>query len=131
MADDTHAAVTRRVEARARPAAGEDAPLAGRSDSNPVGAVAPDPGATPEVVAVGPGPLRGCRRSCGPPRRKVGRVERDAALALLPEAYADALQWRDDGAGPSLIAERLGIETEAVGPVMRIAESKLDALLRA
>jgi DNA-directed RNA polymerase specialized sigma24 family protein len=55
-------------------------------------------------------------------------VDRAEALQLLPEPYARALRLRDAGK-ESLISERLGIEPQAVGPLIRMAEEKLARLL--
>jgi len=43
----------------------------------------------------------------------------------LPEAYATALRLRDAGCTDEMIADRLGIEPEAVAPLLRIAVAKL------
>jgi DNA-directed RNA polymerase specialized sigma24 family protein len=43
----------------------------------------------------------------------------------LPDAYATALRLRDAGCSDDMIADRLGIEPEAVGPLLRIAMAKL------
>jgi DNA-directed RNA polymerase specialized sigma24 family protein len=43
----------------------------------------------------------------------------------LPEAYATALRLRDAGCTDEMIADRLGIEPEAVAPLLRIALAKL------
>lgn len=47
------------------------------------------------------------------------------ALDDLPEAYATALRLRDAGCTDEMIADRLGIEPEAVAPLLRIAMAKL------
>lgn len=54
---------------------------------------------------------------------------RTRALLRLPPKYALALRLRDAGAPEQLIADRLGIESEAVGPMMTVAEAKLAAIL--
>lgn len=54
------------------------------------------------------------------------RVE---ALRRLPEAYALALRLRDRGVTEEKIAERLGIDPTAVGPLLVLAEAKLRAML--
>jgi hypothetical protein len=56
-------------------------------------------------------------------------VNRDEALGLLPATYALALRLRDAGSSDVVIATRLGIEREAVGPLLRIARAKLGRLL--
>ena len=43
----------------------------------------------------------------------------------LPDAYATALRLRDAGCSDEMIADRLGIEPEAVAPLLRIAVAKL------
>jgi DNA-directed RNA polymerase specialized sigma24 family protein len=52
-------------------------------------------------------------------------VERDAALALLPQAYAVALRLRDDGLEASSIAEVLGVDADALPTLLEVAEAKL------
>lgn len=47
------------------------------------------------------------------------------ALDDLPEAYATALRLREAGCSDLMIAERLGIEPEAVEPLLRIGIAKL------
>ncbi|MQA02537.1 MAG: hypothetical protein GEV07_07375 [Streptosporangiales bacterium] len=54
---------------------------------------------------------------------------RAAAMQRLPVAHALALQLLDDEATNEQIAERLGIEPEAVRPLLAVAEAKLAALL--
>lgn len=56
-------------------------------------------------------------------------MERERAIETLPEPYAEALrlhEQRDDDEIP----KRLGIEPEAVGPLLRLAEAKLSAAMR-
>lgn len=48
-------------------------------------------------------------------------------LRRLPEPYAEALRLHDMGQDGA-IAERLGIEPEAVGPLIELAEAKLARL---
>ena len=57
------------------------------------------------------------------------RMDRTAAIAELPEAYAIALRLRDDDRNDQTIAARLDIEVEAVEPLLRLAAAKLDAIL--
>jgi len=57
-------------------------------------------------------------------------MDRSAAIAELPEAYATALRLRDENLNDDAIAARLGIESEAVAPLLRVAVAKLDAILR-
>jgi DNA-directed RNA polymerase specialized sigma24 family protein len=52
-----------------------------------------------------------------------------AAYAELPEPYAVALQLHDEGVSDEAIAARLGIEPEAVGPLLRLGAAKLARLL--
>jgi hypothetical protein len=51
------------------------------------------------------------------------------ALERLPATYADALRLREHGETDEAIAARLGIEPEAVAPLVRVAEAKLAALV--
>lgn len=55
-------------------------------------------------------------------------MDEDSALDSLPEAYATALRLRRQGLEEGAIAERLGLEPQAVGPLLRLAEAKLAAL---
>jgi DNA-directed RNA polymerase specialized sigma24 family protein len=52
-------------------------------------------------------------------------MDRAAAIAELPEAYATAVQLVDAGVNEEQIAEQIGIELEAVGPLLRVARAKL------
>jgi DNA-directed RNA polymerase specialized sigma24 family protein len=54
------------------------------------------------------------------------RVE---ALQRLPEPYALGLRLRDAGTPEETIADRLGVEPEAVGPLLALAEGKLATIL--
>lgn len=56
------------------------------------------------------------------------RMDRAAAIALLPDTYAHALRLHDAGQA-DLIPDRLGIAPEAVQPLLRLAEAKLIALV--
>lgn len=60
----------------------------------------------------------------------VASMDRTAALDLLPEAYATALRLRDEGQDDGAIARALGVEAEAVGPMLRLADAKLRGLLQ-
>jgi hypothetical protein len=51
------------------------------------------------------------------------------ALLRLPEAYALGLRLRDADTPVQEIADRLGIEPEALGPFLVVAEAKLEAIL--
>jgi len=55
-------------------------------------------------------------------------MDEESALARLPETYAAALRLRRQGLDESAIAEQLGLEPEAIGPLLRLAEAKLAAL---
>jgi DNA-directed RNA polymerase specialized sigma24 family protein len=52
-------------------------------------------------------------------------MDRTVAIAELPEAYATAVRLADDGVDEKAIAAELGIEVEAVGPLLRVAHAKL------
>jgi DNA-directed RNA polymerase specialized sigma24 family protein len=52
-----------------------------------------------------------------------------AAMNELPEVHAAALRMHRAGTGQTEIAETLGIEPEAVAPLLRVAEAKLASLL--
>ncbi|MER3452905.1 MAG: hypothetical protein C4321_02765 [Chloroflexota bacterium] len=56
-------------------------------------------------------------------------MERAEALSLLPAAYATALRLEQGGFGRDVIAQAVGVEVEAVDNLLRVARSKLDALL--
>jgi hypothetical protein len=56
---------------------------------------------------------------------------RTEALRRIPTAHSLALRLRDAGLGAELIAECLGIEPEALGPLLVVAEQKLAAALGA
>jgi len=55
--------------------------------------------------------------------------EKEGALARLPENYAAALRMRARGLSEQAIASELKLEREAIGPLLRLAEAKLTALL--
>ena len=52
-----------------------------------------------------------------------------SALDELPEVHAAALRLHRAGTGAAGIAAALGIEVEAVAPLLRVAEAKLASLL--
>jgi DNA-directed RNA polymerase specialized sigma24 family protein len=54
-----------------------------------------------------------------------------AAMNELPEVHAAALRMHRAGTDAAGIAEKLGIEVEAVAPLLRVAEAKLASLLAA
>lgn len=55
--------------------------------------------------------------------------QEEGALARLPENYAAALRMRERGLSEQAIAAELKLEREAIGPLLRLAEAKLTALL--
>jgi predicted transcriptional regulator len=57
-------------------------------------------------------------------------ARRAGALAGLPTVHGLALRLRDEGEPPDRIAKLLGIEPEAVGPLLEVASAKLDDMLR-
>ncbi len=57
------------------------------------------------------------------------RVDRDHALAELPLAYAVALRLLERGVRNEDIAYGLGIEPEAVDPLVQLAHVKLAAVM--
>lgn len=54
-----------------------------------------------------------------------------AALDELPEVHAAAIRLHRAGTDAAGIAAELGIEPEAVAPLLRVAEAKLASLLAA
>jgi len=54
-----------------------------------------------------------------------------AALDELPEVHATVLRLHRAGTDAAGIARELGIEVEAVAPLLRVAEAKLASLLAA
>ena len=57
-------------------------------------------------------------------------MKREEALERLPRAYALALRLSDRGVEHELIGESLGIDAVAVPPLLALALTKLDALLK-
>lgn len=55
-------------------------------------------------------------------------MEREAALDRLTPAHAIALRAREHGMNSEDIAALLGIELEAVGPLIEVANEKLRSL---
>ncbi len=51
------------------------------------------------------------------------------ALAALPTVHALALRLHDEGEPPDRIARLLGIEQEAVAPLLEVATAKLHEIL--
>jgi DNA-directed RNA polymerase specialized sigma24 family protein len=58
----------------------------------------------------------------------VTAMDRREAIARLPEAYQVALRLHAEGRNDD-IADRLGIAPEAVTPLLRLADAKLQRLL--
>ena len=56
-------------------------------------------------------------------------ARRAGALAELPTVHALALRLSDEGEPPDRIAKLLGIEPEAVGPLLEVASAKLEEIL--
>jgi DNA-directed RNA polymerase specialized sigma24 family protein len=55
-------------------------------------------------------------------------MEREAALDRMPPTHAIALRAREQGMSREDLATLLGIELEAVGPLIEVATEKLRAL---
>lgn len=55
-------------------------------------------------------------------------MDHHQALAELPVAYATALRLQAVGADRALIADALGIDVDGVGPLLVLAEAKLNSL---
>lgn len=51
----------------------------------------------------------------------------DEAIGKLPYTYSLALRLRAAGVTDDLMAECLGVEPEAIGPLLALADSKLAA----
>lgn len=56
-------------------------------------------------------------------------MDRTEALRRIPRAYSLALRLRDAGVCDELIAECVGVEIEALGPLYLVAEAKLAAII--
>jgi hypothetical protein len=56
-------------------------------------------------------------------------VRRHEALTLLPSAHAVALRLVASGAPRETVAIALGVEIQAVDPLVRVAERKLQEIL--
>ena len=56
-------------------------------------------------------------------------MERADAIARLPSAYAAVIELLDAGASDELIAEQLGVDAAAVGPLTTVALAKLARIL--
>lgn len=61
-------------------------------------------------------------------RRTVRPMTVDDVRAQLPPSYRRLLTWLDDGLEHGEIASRLGIDPEAVPPLVALAYRKLAAL---
>jgi DNA-directed RNA polymerase specialized sigma24 family protein len=55
-------------------------------------------------------------------------MERSEALRRLPLVHAEAIELADQGLDAHELARLLGIDTSAVGPLLRIARAKLAAI---
>jgi len=58
-------------------------------------------------------------------------MDRDEAMALLPEGYGTALRLRDQGLEAPAIALRLGIDDDVVETLLQIGDGKLRRILAA
>jgi hypothetical protein len=58
-------------------------------------------------------------------------MKHEQALRHLPLAHAVALRMHEAGADEALIAAALGIEPEAVGPLLEVARAKAERIGRA
>ncbi len=56
-------------------------------------------------------------------------MDRAEALNRLPRSYGLALRLADLGADMLLLADYVGVEPEAVGPMLTVAQGKLDDLI--
>ena len=56
-------------------------------------------------------------------------MDRTAAIGELPDAYAAALRLRDEDLSNEELAARVGVEVEAVEPLLRLAAAKLASIL--
>jgi DNA-directed RNA polymerase specialized sigma24 family protein len=52
-------------------------------------------------------------------------VQDNEAIAQLPVVYQRVLRWLDQGWSGEQIAARLGIDPQAVDPLIRLAQAKL------
>jgi hypothetical protein len=52
-------------------------------------------------------------------------VNRAEALQVVPHAYATPLRLREEAVEPEPLARVRGVEPEAVGPLLTLAEAKL------
>lgn len=56
-------------------------------------------------------------------------MRRSTAMGVLPVAHARILDLAEQDVDPLEMADRLGLDPSAVGPLLRVARSKLAALL--
>jgi DNA-directed RNA polymerase specialized sigma24 family protein len=66
-----------------------------------------------------------------PKARRYGErlLDRDEALAKLSEVHAAVLHWQSQGLDHPSMASRLGLDEEAIGPLIKLAEAKLQNVL--
>jgi DNA-directed RNA polymerase specialized sigma24 family protein len=64
-------------------------------------------------------------------RRVRSGVDRDEALAALPEGYGTALRLHDEGRTTEEIAASLDVDIEVVASLLRIGQGKLRRVLDA
>jgi len=55
---------------------------------------------------------------------------RTAALRRLPRVYSLAIRLQAAGLSEDLISECLSVEQEALGPLLELAEAKIQSILR-
>lgn len=66
----------------------------------------------------------------GPPAGSGARGRaRAEALSALPGTYSLALRLREAGLADDLLAECLHVEPEAVGPLLTLADAKLETIM--
>ncbi|HEX2382371.1 MAG TPA: hypothetical protein VHI95_07035 [Acidimicrobiales bacterium] len=56
-------------------------------------------------------------------------MRRSIAIGLLPPVHARALVLAEEGLDTEELADQLDLDPSAVGPLLRVAMAKLDALL--
>jgi DNA-directed RNA polymerase specialized sigma24 family protein len=56
-------------------------------------------------------------------------VERSEAVAQLPDTYQRVIGWLDEGHSHDEIATAMGIDPNAVGPLVSLATAKLARLV--
>lgn len=60
----------------------------------------------------------------------VDDTRNESALRRLPLTYSLALRLRDAGTAPEVVCEYLGVAPDALPALYRLAEEKLDSLLK-